>query len=105
MASDACDPLKPCSGLYGIGCVGIECRAGGNTRFRRACGSSGAGSVEERIETARLDDGGACTRIGKHVRGGGDDGIRTRRCEFDPVGEIETTGDEVGYGLFSVLWP
>ncbi len=62
-----------------------------------------AGS-KERVEAASFGGGGEGSGVGEHVLRGGDDGVGARGSDFDPVGEVETAGDEVGDGLFGVLW-
>src|SRR5580704_16081626 len=95
MTSDAGDPLKRGGGLDRVGCVGIECWASWNPGVGRARVGPSAGRVEERVEAACLDDGRTSSRIGKHVRCGGDDCVGARGSEFDPVGKVQTAGDEV----------
>ena len=103
VAADAGDPLEGGGGGDGVGGVGVEGGAGGD-----------AGSWVARLECRRWRDrrerrsgglrgGGEGSGVGEHVLCGGDDGVGARGGDFDPVGKVETAGDEVGGGLFGVL--
>src|SRR5881227_1439644 len=66
---------------------------------------SGGCGIEEGVEAAGFRGRSEGSGKGKHVLRGGDDGVRARGGDFNPVGKVETRCDEVWNRLLSVLRP
>ena len=105
MTADAGDPLESGGGRDGVRGVGVKSGAGRDAWFWIAGWCACGCRVEKSIEAASFSGCGEGSGVGEHVLSGGDDGVRARGSDFDPVGEVQTAGDEVGDGLLSVLRP